>query len=148
MITIGIDPDSDKHGVAIYDNGKLVALEMMNDIDIATKIIPDLLKNGIKCLFSIEDVNSQNFIYDRNVKTSTKATIEVARALGKCQQAQVSLQRMLDYYGIAYVNYPPQGGNWKGLKTQFKLVTGWKGKSNDDTRSAAFFGFLALRGNR
>lgn len=145
MITIGIDPDSDKHGVAIYDNGKLIALEMMNDIEIATKIVAPLLKDNIKCLFSIEDVNSQDFIYNRNVKASVKATIEVARALGKCQQAQVSLQRMLDHHKIPYVNFTPQSGNWKDLKRQFELVTGWKGRSNGDTRSAAFFGFLALR---
>jgi len=31
---------------------------------------------------------------------------------------------------------------WKKDKKQFELVTKWTGRSNEDTRSAAYFGWL------
>lgn len=57
----------------------------------------------------------------------------------------VDLQRMLDHYEIPYVLHRPQAGNWADKRPLFEKVTGWKGNSNPDTRSAAYFGFLALK---
>jgi hypothetical protein len=37
---------------------------------------------------------------------------------------------------------------WKDAagKKEFERVTGWKGRSNEDTRSAAYFGYLGVIG--
>ena len=50
----------------------------------------------------------------------------------------------LDSLGVPYKLHKPQKGNWAKDKARFEKVTGWKGRSNEDTRSAAYFGFLEI----
>ena len=66
-------------------------------------------------------------------------------SIGRCQQSQSELMRFLDEYKIKYVLHKPQKNNWAKNKHQFEKVTGWVGRSNEDTRSAAYFGFLGLK---
>ena len=61
--------------------------------------------------------------------------------IGLCKQSQVELERMLSHYGIKIVKHKISK-TWKKEKAQFQAVTGWKGQSNEDTRSAAYFGWL------
>lgn len=138
--TIGIDPDADRHGVAIYIDGILVDLDMLQ-----LQALIDLIKDKENCLVSIEDVISNQFIYGRNQHSSKAAQSKIAMHVGRCQQAYVELTRQFDYHGINYVSHKPQGGNWAKKKAQFERVTGWSKRSNEDTRAAAFFGFLALK---
>ena len=51
---------------------------------------------------------------------------------------------MLDKFHIQYVLNRPQRGNWANNKAQFERVTGWTKRSNEDTRAAAYFGYLAV----
>lgn len=141
MIVVGIDPDTDKHGVAIYKHGKLIGL---NNWELPRLVYYIAGMDQDITTFAIEDVNSQNFIYSRNVTGKKKVDQSIARSVGKCQQAQVELMRMLDYYKVPYKLYKPQRGNWADNKAQFQKLTGWKKQSNENTRSAAYFGFLAL----
>jgi len=137
---VGIDPDSEKHGVAFYLDGKLVRLEMMNNVEINKEILnpfPDTL-------FSIENVMANQFVYTRNVKANKSVQSKIAMHIGRCQQAQIELMRWLDNYGITYVLHKPQAGNWADKKELFERITGWEKQSNADTRSAAYFGYLAL----
>lgn len=97
------------------------------------------------CLFSIENVMANSFVYGRNDKGSRANVSKIAMSIGRCQQAQVELCRQLDHRGIPYVLHRPQSGNWAKHKSQFEKVTGWDKRSNEDVRSAAFFGFLALK---
>ena len=95
-------------------------------------------------LVSIEDVCSNNFVYSCNVKASKAVHATVARSVGRCQQAQLELMRWLDYYHILYVLHKPQKGNWAKNKAQFEKITGWTKQSNEDTRAAAYFGYLEV----
>jgi hypothetical protein len=137
----GIDPDSEKHGVAIYFEGQLQELKMMQLMELESHAI--YKANDIA--FSIENVMANQFVYARNQKSSKAAQSKVAMHIGRCQQAQVELMRMLDKYEIPYVLHKPQRGNWAKNKPQFEKVTGWTGRSNEDTRSAAYFGYLGLK---
>jgi len=142
-IVVGIDPDSERHGVAYYFDGVLCYLEMMNTVGIFDKILKSNF--GIdQYIFSIENVMANQFVYARNRKGSTANQSKIAMHIGRCQQAQVELMRWLDHYGIPYVLHKPQKGNWADNKAQFEKVTGWTKQSNADTRSAAYFGYLAL----
>jgi len=96
-------------------------------------------------LFSMENVLKQNFVYARNAKQSKAAHAKVALSVGRCQQAQFELMQWLDHLQIPYVLHPPQAGNWAKNKPFFEKATGWTGRSNADTRSAAYFGFLEAR---
>lgn len=141
----GVDPDTFKHGVAIYQDGELtqlVMLELTDIIDIAQDIKQSDLNDT---LFSIEDVSANKFVYGRNTKASKAAQSKVAMDIGRVQQSQVELQRVLEKYDIPYVLHKPSKLNWANNKPVFEKVTGWTGLSNPDKRSAAYFGYLAAK---
>lgn len=141
---IGIDPDADKHGVAVYRDGKLELLQAMDDVEIVTMVAN--IKNGTEAeiTFAIEDVMANKFIYSRNQHRSKAAQSNIGMKVGQCQHAQKSLMRWLDHLGIKYQLFKPQRANWAENKIQFERLTGWDKRSSKDTRSAAFFGYLAL----
>ena len=139
MIVFGIDPDSQKHGVAIYKDGVLTSLMLLELFDLIDMIESDFSK---EIFFSIEDVCANNFVYARNEKANKYAHAKVSLSIGRCQQSQTELMRVLTHLGYKYVLHKPQKGNWAKNKAQFEKITGWKKQSNEDTRSAAYFGFL------
>ncbi len=145
-VRIGIDTDSKKHGVAIYQGNKLIQLAMIATLDFDHFVY---LKEDIEIdlLFIIEDVCANNFIYSRNKKQSRAAQDLVAIHVGRNQQAQTELMRYLDRLGMQYKLIPPTRGNWAKNKIQFQKITGWPKSGNIDTRSAAFFGYLGLNFN-
>ncbi len=140
MIVIGVDPDSKKHGIAIYRDGRLVELTEWGIVELIENA--HTLRDEI--LFSIEDVASQNFVYARNVNSKAVQS-NIAMKVGRCRQAQTEFERVLDHLGFKYVLHKPQKGNWAKNKANFERITGWTKRSNEDTRSAAYFGFLALK---
>jgi hypothetical protein len=144
MIVIGVDPDSEAHGIAIYREGKLEQLEKWNISALITFLSGQ--DDLSKILFSIENVMKNQFVYARNRHGSKSAQSKIAMHIGRCQQSQVEFQRVLSHFGVRFVLHPPQKNNWADtkLKPHFEKVTGWKGRSNSDCRSAAFFGYLAL----
>lgn len=146
-ITIGVDPDAKAHGVAEYRDGKLVTLATANNVDLVS-YLKDLSEQHGCIVFGIEDVKSQGFVYGRNVQASKAAQSKVARNIGQCQQAQIELMNWLDHLGIKYKLYKPSKDNWAKDRLRFERFTGWGKKSNEDTRSAAYFGFLAAGGFR
>ena len=135
---IGVDPDSEKHGAAIFMAGNLVNLKMMP----RGELVEFAKKHD--AMLHIENVMANQFVYSRNVKSNKAAQSKVAMHIGRCQQALIELQRDLDAAGVIYVLHAPQAGNWADNKVLFERVTGWTGKSNSDTRSAAYFGMLGL----
>lgn len=140
---IGIDPDAEKFGYARYCDGELSMLANLALPELVGKFL-DARDLSESVLVSIENVMANQFVYFRNQKSSKAAESKVAMSIGRCQQAQVELMRWLDYYGIPYVLHKPQKGNWADQKELFERITGWTGKSNADTRAAAYFGYLAL----
>ena len=143
-IVFGVDPDSMAHGVAIYRGGDLAAMlsaSMMEVINLAKAEENDVL-------FSIEDVMANQFVYARNQHNSKAAQSKIAMSIGRCQQSQVELMRALDYIGISYELHKPTKNNWAKNKPMFEKATGWTKRSNEDTRSAAYFGYLALKGKK
>ena len=144
-IVIGVDPDSDRHGTAIYRDGELIKLATQETYFTAlnAKKYKDL---GDDVLVSIEDVCANDFVYTRNTKKNKAVHAKVALCIGRCQQAQKELMRLLDYFKIEYVLHEPSAANWVKNKSRFQAVTGWSKRSNEDTRSAAYFGFLEAMG--
>jgi hypothetical protein len=145
---VGIDPDVERHGFALYTDGNLV--ECTTKTTIETVLFASEMRGSFagvmrgSVLFSIENVMANSFVYSRNQKSTKQAECKVALSIGRNQQAQAELQKWLDYYSIPYVLHKPQAGNWKTDKEAFEKITGWTGRSNDDSRSAAFFGYKAL----
>lgn len=142
---IGIDPDSAEHGFALYENGKLVEIDRKSTVSIVQDYVSHYASEQKSILFSIEDVMSNQFIYGRNEQKNKFMQGKVGMHVGRCQQAQVELIRWLEHYNIPYQLHKPQRGNWAKNKDLFEKVTGWSLRSNEDCRSAAYFGMLAVK---
>lgn len=146
---IGIDPDSDKHGVAVYQDGELIHLKSMQLLaikDFINKEMPVIDLDNVE--IHIEDVCANNAAFKKRGVKNPKAGTAVNRGVGKCQQSQIELERLFDYYEIKVVKHKISK-QWKDAehgKGLFEKVTGWKGRSNEDTRSAAYFGYLGVDG--
>lgn len=139
---IGCDPDSKAHGVAIYEDGKLTELHSLQLIEFYT-LIKNLKQFG-KVVVSIEDNNAISAIYAGrfNNKDSQAVKSKKAQHVGMCKQAQIEVERVCESLGVEIVRQKPSK-QWKDTNNrQFELVTGWKERSNEDTRSAAYFGWL------
>lgn len=142
-LVIGIDPDSDKHGVAIYRSGALTELMAMNLVELRCWI--DLQAPSTNMIFSIENVLAQNFVYSRNAHAKKSVQNNIALKVGRCQHSQTELIRELEHQGIEYVLHKPGARSWAKNKKVFEQRTGWLGRSNEDTRAAAYYGWLALQ---
>lgn len=140
-IVIGIDPDSKAHGVSIYVNGNLDKLKSMPTIELYREV--DYIVSSGKAYYyqisaQIEDVKARRAAWHGG---GVGGAIDV----GKCHQAQTEAERVFEYFNISITKHKISK-TWKSQagKKQFQLATGWKGKSNEDTRSAAYFGYLGL----
>lgn len=145
-IVVGVDPDADHHGIAIYREGVLADLHMMRLMELQQWIKTN---SEHDLLFSIENVCTTNSVHSNKRWANKRAFAEKGRCVGLVQQSQKELQRMLDHHGCKLVLQLPSK-RWKDTSetAMFKKVTGWYGRSNPDTRSAAYFGFLAAGHNR
>lgn len=140
-VIVGIDPDSDKHGVAIYQDGKLIDLRSMRLVEFF----------GLDCEFEIaeihiENVCGNNATFSKSFVKNQRAQSTISRSVGMCQQAQIELERVFELLTIKVVRHPTSK-NWKESKAGNKRLKqlGWNGKSNEDTRSAAYFGYLGVK---
>ena len=137
MIIIGCDPDSKAHGIAIFEDGILTVLKSMPLMEFISNLpIQD-------CEVHVEDVAGQKGTW--HGKGGVKSHAQTGKNIGKCQQAQIELERAAEFYGHKVVRHKVSS-MWKGQpgKVQFEQVTGWTGRSNEDTRSAAWFGYLGV----
>lgn len=141
---IGVDPGSTKgHGVAVYQDGQLKDLLML-------ELMPlyELLKN-IKGLGSvivhIENVHGQRGVW-HGYSQNKKAFGKTSENVGLCKWAQIEVERMCAHIGVDIVRHGVSSA-WKDNngKAQFEKVTGWNGQSNEDKRSAAYFGYIGLK---
>ena len=145
-IIIGIDPDSKAHGVAVYVDGKLEILRCctLEEILCLIHMNPNpIIDQDIE--FHIEDVNGVSAAFGaRDRKTNIHVKLKMAQHIGMCKQSQIELERFLSHYNVKIVKHKISK-MWKKDKSQFEKVTGWTGRSNEDTRSAAYFGWLGIK---
>lgn len=144
-VVIGVDPDSAKHGVAYFFGHKLNDIESIPRASLIENI-KQFKESGIDVLVSIENVLANSFVYGRNNQATKAAQAKVGVSIGRCQQAQAELMRDLEGLNIPYHLHKPSRNNWAKDKERFERITGWQKRSNEDTRSAAYFGFIALNG--
>ncbi len=139
---IGIDPDSKAHGVALYVNGKLFSLGSMDLITVMSLAEGYVNRN---VTVHMEDVCANSAVFRGGHGVRVQQSL--ARRLGMCQQSQVELERLFDHCEIKVVKHKISK-KWKDAKAgkaEFERLTGWTGRSNEDTRSAAYFGFLGSK---
>jgi len=149
MIIIGIDPDSSANGVAVYRNGSLVELLSLNTFQLITFIACCLSESDV--VVHIEDVFGISAAFTaRDKKKSLAVKLKMAQHIGMCKQAQIEVERICEAYEVKVVKHKVSK-MWKDAdsgKKQFESITGWKGQSNPDKRSAAYFGWLGVTSKR
>lgn len=146
---IGVDPDTAAHGVAIYENGRLVELKELTLVEIIK-----LVQSTYVTKWVIEDLRKNNFIYGRNDQhrkggknnkiSQDLINQKIMLNVGQCKQSMIELVRVLEAYGQTIQLVPPTKDNWADDTKRFKRLTGWTKRSNPDKRSAAYFGFLGV----
>ena len=140
---IGIDPDVKKSGLACYKNGELIDLDNQTLIQFFNYSY-HLEDNDNKIVFVIEDGNLISSLYTRNKFGNDSVQHKVSERIGANKQRATDLIAIAEHFNIKVVRMKPQKGNWADNKKMFEKVTGWKEKSNPETRSAAYFGWLYL----
>lgn len=150
QIIIGIDPDSKKHGVAIYLDGVLSGLWNL-ELMMLKKIIKSYREKGYSVICAIEHVHANTSTFRAGGSKSKSLSARMGHGVGMVHQASVELCRMLDHIDVPYSLYKISN-RWKSQsdKRFFELATGWEGLSNEDTRSAAYFGYqlVVKHGNK
>jgi hypothetical protein len=144
-IIIGIDPDSSKHGVAIYEDGVLVRLENWQLLDLYIYLNHVDRINNTE--IHIENVCGNNATFSKSFVKNKRAESAVSRSLGKCQQSQIELERVFERLGIKVIRHKISK-QWKASETGKRILKdrlGWSKSSNEDTRSAAYFGYLGVK---
>jgi hypothetical protein len=145
----GCDPDSEKSGVSVYLNGELKELQCLTLIQIFNHFMTETRHNEYDSVeLHIENLNgNKSSSFNHNKKMSAAVKYKISESVGKCKQVQIEIERMAEHFGIKIVHHKVSSAWKKGeaQTNQFKLATEWKGRSNEDTRSAAYFGFLGCK---
>jgi hypothetical protein len=138
-LIIGCDPDVDGKGFAIYEDGVLSQLITLSLIELQY-FINSYDHDSKEIQLHIEDMHSNRACWQ-------KGGSGAARKVGRCEQMQLEVEKVAAYFNIKIVRYPVSS-QWKNAagKKEFERVTGWTGRSNEDTRSAAYFGYLGVLG--
>lgn len=147
-IVIGIDPDSKKYGLAGFLDGKISWLDSFDTVELVEwlGIVKEKYGTLHDVTFVIEDVKANPFIYSRNQKNSHAIAGNIAQKIGACKHSQTVAEQFIEKHGFKLIKQRPIKGNWAKNKTEFERVTGWTGRSNEDTRSAAYMAFLYCKG--
>jgi hypothetical protein len=153
-VTICIDPDIDKSGVAIYHNKKLVSLESLGFYDLMQKLemIKRLKSGSCSVLLEAGWLNKSNFHLEyrdkkgKIVKLNLKAAAEVGRDVGRNHEVGILIAEMCEGLGIPCRLIKPITPNvWKKDAEMFKKITGHKGVTNPEKRDAAMLGFMHIK---
>lgn len=137
-VTVGIDPDSHKYGVAVFKEGELTELLHLTLVELV-----QFIREREVDMYAVEDVKSNAFMYSRNNNGMRAAAMKIAQNVGQCKQAQQHACEFLEDAQKKIIFVKPQKGNWAKSKAIFEKATGWAGRSNEDTRAAAYIGWLA-----
>lgn len=144
---IGIDPDSKKHGVAVFADGVLTQMTNLELMKLKGYICAAReAGHHVEC--AVEHVHGNTSTFRTNHKDNKNQSAKKGHGVGMVHQASVELCRMLDHIDVPYTLYRISK-RWKGQsdKRFFELATGWTKSSNEDNRSAAYFGFQLVKKN-
>lgn len=149
MLVVGIDPDSNKHGFAIVQDGKIVTLDSLNTDELVSRLTIEASLN--KLCIKLENVLRHKAVYPR-AGQSKQSMLRIAQNVGACKQNAQYLAQRLEQAGfkLNMVNPLPKALSGKSLSHKsFCMATGWnppakhKKTTNADERDAAM---IALHG--
>jgi hypothetical protein len=144
LITVGIDPDIVKSGIAVLEGGKLTSLHALPFAE-----IPDFLLSlgGQICVqVKIENPGAIKTMWSNAGKGGLRVQMSIAQDVGRVMAVAELLRQVLEHAGYQVKMVKPLSGPVKKAKDDaefFNRLTGWTGRSNQDKRDAAL---IALYG--
>lgn len=131
-IFIGIDPDVEKNGVAIwYPKTKQLELNNLKFFDVFELIKAMKIRNEIIVTIDAGWLNKSNF---HVIGTNKNVNGKIGERVGANHETGRKIAEMCDYLGVAYELHRPTRS--KVNKEVFKQITGYKGRTNQETRDA------------
>ena len=144
MLTIGIDPDISKSGVAFVVAGRIERLEALCFVELI-ETIAEYKKGCVDVVVKLEDVESNKAMFAREPMSSA-AKMKIAQNVGMVKAVARLIRESLDAKGIKVIMVKPLKGTIKKAKKNaslFNSMTKWEGRTNEDKRDAAL---IALYG--
>lgn len=137
-LILGIDPDVKGSGLALYENGKLKTLCNATLVQLY-----DWLSDSCNqsLLVVMEDVTTNTATFAKAGAVTKRAQQKVSYGVGRNAQVGWHILEVCEHLGFEVIK-KPLSSQWKKQKTVFERMTGWTGRSNEETRSAAYIGYL------
>lgn len=145
-IIIGCDPDSSKSGFALFIDGKLTELDCLPLMGFYFSLDNLCEKYGESNIeLHIENLKAIKAVW-HNERGSQAAYGMTCQRVGQCKQVQTEIERIAEQLNIKVVHHGVSK-MWKGSKIGKAALSdlGWQGQSNEDSRSAAYFGYLGVK---
>lgn len=140
LVVLGIDPDVRRCGVCALFDGVIDVLisedtsQLINDFG---RIINDNAKRNNHLVFAMEDVNQNGATYFRRGMSKQAIANRISQNVGMVKAAQIIMVDCIKFYGGEVLLVPPGiGKQTKNNAALFAELTGYKGKTNEDTRDA------------
>jgi predicted nuclease with RNAse H fold len=141
---IGIDPDLTKSGVALVVNGKIEFLKSLGFGELIVYVVGLDNQQGLVTVL-LEDVDNKKPVFPKRHAPSqsgsaAKVNMSIAEDLGKVKATARLIKELLEDNGVTVKLVKPLRGPIKAAKKNsayFNKITGWTGRSNEDTRDAA-----------
>jgi hypothetical protein len=157
---IGIDPDLTKSGVAVVVNGKIIFIKSMGFSELIAYVVGLTHEQAVVTVF-LEDVDNKKPVFPKRLKQSNKGqnpllqfvghapsqcgsaakvNMSIAEDLGKVKATARLIKEVLEDNGVTVKLVKPLRGPIKAAKKNsayFNKITGWTGRSNEDSRDAA-----------
>jgi hypothetical protein len=148
-VILGCDPDSSKIAIAWYKNGELLSIQSMGLIELwkfLEQRKADSINTGTLELHIENLVGNRSSAFNHRAGQSAAVKQKISESVGKCKQVQIEIERIAESVGVKVVHHKVSS-KWKDKagKKEFERSTGWDKRSNEDTRSAAYFGFLGCK---
>ena len=138
-IFVGIDPDTDRSGLAVYDaeNKCLVKLCCMRFFEMLEffQAQEPYFAEKVFCRIEAGWLHDKSNFHSRRGQ-SKEAGERIAKNVGANAEAGRKIGEMCEYLGFDYDLVKPLGTKIICHKT-FVRMTGWKGRTNQEMRDAA-----------
>ncbi len=145
-LVIGIDPDLEKSGVAVVVKGQIESLHKL-ELDDLCDFVVERFTAGVVVV--LEDVEANKPVFNRG-NQSKRVRERIAQNVGNVKATARHIDRMLTKRGVTVTKVAPLRGavkrQAKKNSVYFNKLTGWSGRSNEDTRDAALLALFGLRG--
>ncbi len=139
MLTVGIDPDTIKSGVAVTLNKKIIALDSVGFFDLAEYL--EAIGPKETMVIKVEDPNMIKPLFGAKAKNKRAVREKICQDVGGCKVVAHLICEQLEILGYQVVRIKPLRGpikrQVKSDALYFNKITGWKGHTNEDKRDAA-----------